>query len=106
VTTHYITVAKSTTLHIRESDTHEYYIGRIVVHNDTHEGILPAPNAWTPFPGKHTTKIVNRNKKTDLEKDIWEGERQVERVVTREGERIITCELSLASGRIQIDDVT
>lgn len=57
----------------------EYYTRSIVAHDATHEGMLPAPNAWTPFPGRQTTKIVNKEKKIDLEKDIWEGD-WVERV--------------------------
>jgi hypothetical protein len=36
--------------------------------------MLPAPNAWTPALGRQTTRIVNKTKKVDLEKDIGEDE--------------------------------
>jgi hypothetical protein len=47
--------------------------------------MLPAPNAWTPFPGRRTTKVVNMIKKTEREKDIWDETRLEDRVVSRQG---------------------
>lgn len=38
----------------------------------TYDGILPAPNAWTPLPERQTTRIANKIQKTDLERDILE----------------------------------
>ena len=32
--------------------------------------MLPAPNAWTPLPGRKKTKVVNTTKKKEFEKDI------------------------------------
>jgi hypothetical protein len=36
----------------------------------TYDGIFPAPNAWTPLPGRKTTKIARKIKETDLETDM------------------------------------
>lgn len=67
--TYDITVAEGATIHICESKSHEF-LPRLSHNRATHEGMLPAPNAWTPLPGKKTTKVVNMIKKTDFEKVI------------------------------------
>jgi hypothetical protein len=66
-------MAEGATLHIRESDgTSDKYRIITLRQRATYDGILPAPNAWTPLPGSKTTKVVNKTKKTDLEKDMLE----------------------------------
>jgi hypothetical protein len=67
--TYNIAMAERPTLHIRESKRHICTIS--LLQRATYDGMLPAPNAWTPLPGRETTtSIVNMIKKTGLVKDI------------------------------------